>query len=213
MTPQSIPIDWTASPRFGRRVSLEHTLEILLARRSNPLIVEFGTSYAYSPDGLGNAMLAYAWYAGKFGARVISVDVQPGGIETAGGILREHAPAVAHIPQFIHQDCFDWAAQCHEPIDLLYMDAGMELVCDLGYQAFAQRFIDRIPSFYVELYNRFAPECFPPGSLMLFDDTRPDGDYWGKGHFLIPQLLREGLWRQVEMRTVPVFPMVLLERV
>lgn len=204
-------IDWAKSPPFGRRVSLMHTLEILRARRGNPLIVELGTSHAYSPDGLGNALLAFAWYGDQFGARVISVEVHDGGIEACKNILREYAPDCAHIPRFVHADCFDWAAGCHEPIDLLYMDAMMELYCDPTFSAFAKRFVDRVPSFYLELYNRFDRACFPSGSLMLFDDTQPDGEYWGKGIFAIPYLLQNG-WRQVNLRGVPVFPMVLLEK-
>lgn len=205
-------IDWSDSPAFGRRISLTHSLEILKARRENPAIVEFGTSYAYSPDGLGNALLAFAWYAGNFGARVLSVDVQPGGLEVSQRILREHAPAHAHQAELVMADCFDWASERREPIDFLYMDAGMELICDLSFQAYARRFADRIPSFYLELYKRFALECFPPGSLMLFDDSQPVGDYWGKGYFIVPHLLKEGSWRQIDMRGEPVFPMVLLER-
>lgn len=210
----SVPIDWNHAPPFGRRPTLNHTLEILLERsRHLPSILEIGTSYTYSPDGIGNAILAFAWYVSRFGGNVTTVDVRTSSTDSARQVLRDYAPACADIPNIVGGDCFDYAETRHSPIDLLYMDAGFELACDSDYASFARRFADRIPSFYVELYNRFDPACFRPGALMLFDDTQPVEPYWGKGYFLIPKLIAEGSWRQVNVRGVPVFPMVLLERV
>lgn len=206
-------IDWTDSPPFGRRVSLISALDMLHERcgaiPGRPYIVEVGTSESYNPDGLGNAILAFAWYVGHFGGRVLSIDAQ--NVRNAVEILKQYAPTVAGVPQFHLGDAFDFAPTISEPIDLLYMDAGFELASEPAYGAFFRRFSDRIPSFYVELFKRFTPECFQPGALMLFDDTFPD-TFKGKGEFLIPYLLDNG-WRLVEhFKTVPVFPMVLLEK-
>lgn len=209
-TVSSSCIDWAGSPPFGRRVTIEHTLEILRARRAEPLIVELGTSQAYSPDGLGNALLAFAWFADKFGGSVLSMDVWQGVVDNSRQILAEYAPGLVKQPTIACADCFDWASGRMEPIDLLYMDASMEIACDASYSAFAARFGDRIPSFYLELYRRFRPEVFKPGALMLFDDTDMT-TYHGKGKFAIPFLLENG-WRRVDVRSVPVFPMVLLEK-
>jgi hypothetical protein len=208
-------INWSDSPPFGRRVSLIHTLELLEARRSDPpfgresrLIVELGTSEAYSPLGLGNALLAFAFYAGRYGARVKSVDIRT--VENGRNILREHCPEFAELPEMYLADCFDWIPTLHEPIDLLYVDAGFELDTEGEYGAFARRFADRIPSWYIEMFKLFDPICFRPGALMLFDDTDPI-TFYGKGMHLIPKLLKEG-WRQVNLRGEPVHPMALLEK-
>lgn len=206
-------IDWTGNPPFGRQVSLKHTLELVNERRvggTTPLIVEIGTSESYNPDGLGNAMLAYAWYAGKYGARIKSVDVREGAVKNCRTILETHLPEYAAIPEITLGDAYDWVPGLHEPIALLYVDAGFELICENDYRAFVKRHPE-IPSFYIELYKQFDPVCFVPGSLMLIDDTSPE-TYDGKGIFLIPYLLNLG-WRKVDMRGVPVFPMVLLEKV
>lgn len=204
-------IDWTGHPPFGREVSLKHTLELLHERRTDsPLIVEIGTSESYNPNGLGNAMLAYAWYAHKFGARIKSVDVRAGAVANSREILRIHAPECVDIPEITCADAFDWVTGLHEPIGLLYVDAGFELAGENDYKAFVKRHPE-IPSFYIELFKQFDPVCFRSGSLMLIDDTSPE-TYDGKGIFLIPYLLNRG-WRKVKMRGVPVFPMVLLEKV
>ncbi len=201
-------IDWTGSPPFGRRTSLMHTLEILDARRPAwATILEIGTSESYNPDGLGNAMLAFCWYAGRYGAKVKSVDVQ--NVANSQALLRQFVRGYAAIPEFHLMDAFDFVPTLHEPIGLTYMDAGFELACDPQYKTFARRFADRIPSWYVELFRLFDPECFQPGALMLFDDTDP-ASFMGKGMHLIPHLLENG-WRHVELRGEPVFPMVLLE--
>lgn len=205
-------IDWAGHPPFGRQVSLKHTLELLHERRADtpPLIVEIGTSESYNPDGLGNAMLAYAWYAHKYGARVKSVDVRAGAVVNSREILRTYAPECVDIPEITLADAFDWVTELHEHISLLYVDAGFELICENDYKAFVKRHPE-IPSFYIELFQRFDTACFVPGSLMLIDDTSPE-TYDGKGIFLIPYLLSHG-WQKVDMRGVPVFPMVLLEKV
>ena len=203
-------IDWTGHPPFGREVSLKHTLELLNERGTNPLIVELGTAEAYSPDGLGNALLAFSWYAGRYGARIKSVDIREGAVRNARTILQQYAPEYATIPEITHADAFDWVTGIHEPIGLLYVDAGFELVGEFNYQAFVKRHPE-IPSFYVELFRQFDPACFISGSLMLIDDTDPE-TFTGKGIYLIPYLLENG-WRRVELRGVPVFPMVLLEKV
>lgn len=203
-------MDWTGSPPFGRRASLTHALDLLEARVSHTpqLIVEIGTSEAYSPDGLGNAMLAFAYYVGHYGAWVKSVDVRR--VDHSKEILEKYCPQYAAIPQLFLADAFDWVTTIDEPIDFLYMDAGFELASDPEYGAFARRFADTIPSWYVELFKRFDPECFQPGALMLFDDTDPK-TFFGKGMFLIPKLLQEG-WQQIALRGEDVFPMALLEK-
>ena len=205
-------MDWSGSPPFGRRVSLTHALDILDGRRGRqdrpPLIVEIGTSEAYSPDGLGNAMLAFAFYAGRRGSRIKSVDVRT--MENSRKILERFCPEYAGIPEFFRGDAFDWVPMLHESIDFLYMDASFELASDPEYGVFARRFADRIPSWYVELFKLFDPRCFWPGALMLFDDTDPK-TFHGKGMFLIPELLKHG-WVQVALRGEDVFPMALLEK-
>lgn len=211
-------IDWTGHPPFGRQVSLKHTLELLQERRGLsiapanarlPLIVELGTAEAYSPDGLGNALIAFSWYAGKYGARIKTVDIREGAVRNAREILQKYVPESADIPEITNADAFDWVTELHEPIDLLYVDAGFELVGEFNYRAFVKRHPE-IPSFYVELFNQFDPACFHSGSLMLIDDTDPV-TYDGKGIFLIPYLLDRG-WKRVALNGVPVFPMVLLEK-
>lgn len=214
-------IDWTDHPPFGREVSLKHTLELLHERRMevewpvvapSPLIVEIGTSESYSPDGLGNALLAFAWYAHKYGARVKSVDVREGAVKNSLFFLRKYVGNYdedAGLVEITHADAYEWATEIHEEISLLYVDAGYELIGDPNYTAFVKRHPE-IPSFYVELFNQFDADCFKSGSLMLIDDTSPES-FGGKGIFLIPFLLDRG-WRQVAMRGVPVFPMVLLEK-
>jgi len=203
-------VEWTGQPPFGRDISLKHTLEILDARRGpSPLIIEVGTSESYSPNGLGNAMLAFAFYAGRYGARVKSVDVNC--IDNSKAILKQYCPEYADLPEFFLADAFDWAPTIAEPIDLVYMDASFELSCDPSYSSYAKRFADTIPSWYVEFFKRFSPACFNRGALMLFDDTDPQ-TYWGKGVHIIPQLLSQG-WSKIELRGEPVFPMVLLEKV
>jgi hypothetical protein len=202
-------IDWTGAPPFGRQVSLKWTLELLHGKGViNPLIVEIGTSESYSPLGLGNALLAFAWYAGKFGGRVKSVDLNAG--PNCRAILTQYLPEFCDLPEIVTSDAFDWAPTLHERIDLIYMDAAPELICDPLYRRFAERHRGEIPSFYVELYNQFDPGCFGPGSLLLFDDTSPE-TYDGKGISLIPKLLGEG-WALAPLKGEPVFPMVLLEK-
>lgn len=203
-------IDWSLSPPFGRRKSLIHALLILHARKTGtPLIVEIGTSESYNPSNLGNAMLAFAWYAKNYGARVKSCDIRT--VENCRQIVAQYAPGCEDIPEFHLSDAIDFAATIHEPIGLLYMDALMELDADRELHTYSTRF--NLPSFYVELYKRFDPACFRPGSLMLWDDTDPD-TYFGKGMHLIPLLLAEGGgWRRIDLNGEPVYPMVLLERI
>lgn len=207
-------IDWTGAPPHGRVVSLRHTLELLHERRSAcPLIVEVGTSESYNPDGLGNAMLAFGFYAKTYGAKVLSVDVQ--NVENSKALLEKYIPGL--VPwwvEFFLADAFEWVTKLTMPVDLLYMDAGYEICEEPNYQAFCKRFPE-IPSFYVELFKRFPESAFRTGSLMLFDDTIDEQDghpLRGKGVQLIPYLLERG-WRKATLKGVPVFPMVLLEKI
>jgi len=177
------------------------------------LIVEIGTSESYNPDGLGNAMLAYAFYAKKYGAKVLSVDVQ--NVCNSRSILEKYIPEFAGsenllgLVEYFLADAFEWVKTLHAPIDLLYMDAGYEICEEPNYKAFVARY-PQVPSFYVELYKQFNQEVFQPGALMLFDDTFPD-TLRGKGVQLIPYLLQNG-WRRAGLAGVPVLPMVMLEK-
>lgn len=201
--------NWNGAPKFGREVSLKSVLGILRDRVIDPTILEVGTSESYNLDGLGNAIIAFAWVAGRYGGRVISVDAQC--VVNAEDILKKYVPQYAHVPEFHLADIFDFAPAFHDKIDLLYVDAGFELASEPQYGSFFKRFADRIPSFYVEMFKAFNPECFYPGALMLFDDT-DNRTFCGKGEFLIPYLLQNG-WREVQgFEHVPVFPMVLLEK-
>lgn len=186
-------IDWTSSPPFGRRISLQYALEKLLGKGiPNPLIVEIGTSESYSPLGLGNALLAFTWYAKKFKSRVLSVDIERNTIMKSRDILKQYLPDWYLLPRMCIGDAREWACTHDEPIHLLYMDGPED------------------SSFYVELYSNFKASCFESGSLMLWDDTQPEG-YKGKGFELIPMLIHEG-WKQIYLASEPVFPMVLLEK-
>lgn len=199
-------IDWKNSPPFGRRKTLIGTLELLAVRSQawgdEQTIVEVGTSEAFSPDGIGNAMLAFGWYAVQSGAVVHAVDVREGAIRNSGAILREHCPEATRYVTFHLGDAFEYAARVLDPngpdhlsrIDLIYYDGPSEPV-----------------SWYVELHNRWA-HLFQPGALALFDDTDPQCDYAGKGSALIPHLLSNG-WRVFPVDGEPVFPMVLLEKI
>jgi len=195
-------VNWKDSPPFGRRKTLIGTLNLLAARRTEPqIIVEVGTSEAYSPDGLGNAMLAFGWYAKQFDSIIHAVDVREGAIQNSAAILREYCFDTTRYVRFHRLDAFEYAAFVNNPehdfylprIDLIYYDAPSEPW-----------------SWYVELYERWKGK-FQTGALALFDDTEPRMPFAGKGGALIPKLLNEG-WRQVPVDCEPVFPMVLLEK-
>ena len=194
-------IDWSNSPPFGRRKTLIGTLDLLAERKSDEqIIVEVGTSEAYSPDGLGNALLAFAYYADLSGGMVHAVDIREGAVQNSGAILREHYPNGTMATTFHRADAFEYAAFVNDPahdwslskIDLIYYDGPSE------------------PAFwYVELHRRWG-HLFRSGALALFDDTDPQS-FAGKGALLIPYLLGTG-WRIVPVDGEPVSPMALLEK-
>ncbi len=195
-------LNWEGSPPFGRRKTLIATLNKLAARKvDDQYIVEVGTSEAYSPSGLGNAMLAFAWYAKQTGAKVHAVDIREGAIRNSGSIVAEHAPECRGLAEFHHMDAFEYAAFVIDEnhplylpkIDLVYYDAPSEPW-----------------SWYVELHKRWQSK-FHTGALALFDDTNPRTNFAGKGGALIPHLLTCG-WRQLPVDVEPVFPMALLEK-
>jgi hypothetical protein len=182
-------MNWSNSPAFGRRETLTATLELLADRCTDPLIVEIGGSADYSPDGLGNAILAFTFFAGTHGGRIKSVDIRFG--ESVRRLLVDHVPQFADIPEFAMCDAIDWIANLHERVGLIYMDAGDD------------------PAWYLNLWRKIDPSCFQSGSLLLFDDTDPV-TYTHKGATLVPYLLQNG-WRKIPVVGVPVFPMTLLE--
>lgn len=199
-------VNWEESPPFGRRRTLIGTLNKLFVGTGNvapktgdQCIVEVGTSEAFSPDGLGNAMLAFVWYAKQTGAKVHAVDIREGAVRNCGSIIAEHAPECRGLAEFHRMDAFEYAALSMDEkhpfylpkIDLVYYDGPSEPW-----------------SWYVELHQRWAVK-FHAGALALFDDTY--SNYAGKGGALIPLLLTQG-WRQVQVDGEPVFPMVLLEK-
>jgi hypothetical protein len=195
-------ISWQKSPPFGRRKTLIGTLELLARRRAeDQVIVEIGTSEAYSPDGLGNALLAFGFYCRQVGGSVHAVDIREGAIQNSGAILREHYPHGTLATTFHRADAFEYAAFANDPahdwalskIDLIYYDGPSEPA-----------------SWYVDLHERLA-HLFGVGALALFDDTEPLSRFAGKGAALIPDLLNNG-WRLVPVDGEPVFPMVLLEK-
>ena len=195
-------LNWENSPPFGRRRTLIDTLNKLAARKTEApqCIVEVGTSEAFSPNGLGNAMLAFVWYAKHIEARVHAVDIREGAVRNCGSIIAEHAPECRGLAEFHRMDAFEYAALSMDEkhpfwflprIDLVYYDGPSEPY-----------------SWYVELHQRWETK-FQAGALALFDDTH--SNYAGKGGALIPLLLTQG-WRQVQVDGEPVFPMVLLEK-
>ena len=194
---------WKDSPPFGRRKTLIGTLDLLAAREAGEqTIVEVGTSEAFSPDGLGNALLAFGWYAVHKGAKVHAVDIRESAVQNSRSILQQHCPsAVSHV-SFHRLDAFEYAAFTLNPahpcglsrIDLVYYDAPSEPW-----------------SWYVELHDRWVGN-FKSGALALFDDTESRVPFAGKGGALVPKLLNEG-WRQVPVDGEPVFPMALLEKI
>ena len=197
-------VNWEGSPPFGRRRTLIDTLNKLAARAvdgQSQCIVEVGTSEAFSPNGLGNAMLAFVWYGKHIEARVHAVDIREGAVRNCGAIIAEHAPECRGLAEFHRMDAFEYAANTLNPhhhdylpkIDLVYYDGPSEPY-----------------SWYVELHQRWAVK-FQEGAFALFDDTDGRCNYAGKGGALIPLLLTQG-WRQVQVDGEPVFPMVLLEK-
>lgn len=197
-------VNWEGSPPFGRRRTLIDTLNKLAARKTeeSQYIVEVGTSEAYSPDGLGNAMLAFVWYAKQTGALVHAVDIREGAVRNCGSIIAEHAPDCRGLAEFHRMDAFEYAALTMDEkhpfylpkIDLVYYDGPSEPW-----------------SWYVELHHRWAVK-FQTGALALFDDTY--SNYAGKGGALIPELLGNHFdpWRQVQVDGEPACPMILLEK-
>ena len=195
-------MNWDKSPPFGRRKTLIDTLNRLEARSlGTQYIVEVGTSEAYSPDGLGNAMLAFGWYAVEMGAEVHSVDIREGAIANSGQILRTYCPEATQFCFFHRMDAFEYANCVLNPahdfylprIDLVYYDAPSEPY-----------------SWYVELHERWE-RLFHSDALALFDDTLASSPFSGKGGALIPRMLNDG-WRQIQVESEPVLPMVLLEK-
>lgn len=196
-------LNWQNSPPFGRRKTLIATLELLAERFAGvpQVILEVGTAEAYSPEGLGNALLAFGWYAIQKGAIIHTVDIREGAIKNSGTILREYCPNAIGKVEFHRTDAFEYAAgvirsghwRYLDHIDLIYYDGPSEP-----------------QSWYVDLHNRWADK-FKTTALALFDDTLP-GEYNGKGAKLIPQLIADG-WRDLKIDGEPVFPMVLLEKI
>lgn len=200
---RDVNMDWKDSPPFGRRVTLINTLERLAARKTGEqYILEIGTSETYSPSGLGNAMLAFGWYAVQVGStQVHTVDIREGAVQNSGAILRQYYQDATKYCFFRRMDAFEYATAMMNPdhefylprIDLIYYDGPSEPY-----------------SWYVELHDRWASK-FHAGALALFDDTDPRSNFAGKGGALIPKLLTEG-WRQLPVSMEPVFPMALLEK-
>src|SRR5216684_2515045 len=158
-------IDWSDAPQFGRKEALQWTLERLHAKRTpddRPLIVEVGTSYAYSLDGLGNATLAYAWYAQKYGARFASIDCWQGSIDEARRILDVYGTGQG-TAEFMLADGQTAGEIVGEPIALMYEDGPDKDNHDtLGVN-------DSQNTWHLRVVERAMP-LLPIGAMVLFDD-------------------------------------------
>lgn len=190
-------MNWKGSPTFGRRETLTATLDLLEQRRTEKqTIVEIGSSEAYSPDGIGNAILAFAWYAEHIETQVATVDIRPNATVNCMQIVAGMCPSALSAITAYNLDAFEFAETARaelDSIDLIYYDGPSEPA-----------------NWYVDLHVKLE-SLFKAGSLALFDDTAHIPDYNGKGAALVPYLLRNG-WATVDVAHVPVFPMVLLEK-
>lgn len=206
-------IDWTDAPPFGRTVPLMATLQLVANAYQNrapadgwPVIVEVGTTYANDPVGNGAAGLAFSWYANKYGAHFVSVDVDHGAIVKSREVF---LTAGLGIPEFVCADArlalplIRRSSAGTKPIALLYLDAMWQDVMDVAGVN------DKHNGWYVEVLEHLVP-ALAPGSLVLFDDAGfesnvigPPGGPWvwgdiarftGKGETAIPWLLARN-WR------------------
>lgn len=186
--------DWKSFD-FGRRNALIAALDHLLAR--GPLtkdlgyqIVEIGTSSGYSPDGLGNAILAFAPFVAQHGGKVHSFDPDEPTIEFSRLLLRAR-DIPADAVSFVAGSADLIPELCPGPIDLLYVD-GPD-----GSHGDVTGVNDENNTWYVRLYEKIQP-LLQLGSLMLWDDTLldPVGGWHGKGGALVPKLLGSD-WREL----------------
>lgn len=175
-------MDWSSSGLMsGREGQLKATLNAL---PNGPcLIVEIGTSYTYSPLGLGSALLYFAWYAKKVGGRVLTFDPDENGIKGAKEMMVEQLPDCLEVVTFYPCDGLDCVKFCTVPISLLYLDAmdGEEVMNPLGVLD------NKNNEWYVAMVQSVEPLLLT-GAFILIDD------YATKGKAVTPYLLGHG-WR------------------
>jgi len=193
-------LDWTTAPAFGRTEALKKTLALLserLPQERDFNIVEVGTAYRYDLNELGNAILAFAWFASTFGGKVYIFDPLQPSIKSAQDILRQHGKPHACIDHCFWFQMSGWKIRevlppnLRIPIDLIYLDA---FIGPTNHNVCKEPNTDK-NEWYDELYTRIK-HLFVPGSLLLIDDTNPT-NFDGKGCTLIPRLLRDGDWRRI----------------
>jgi predicted O-methyltransferase YrrM len=199
-------IEWSDAPQFGRVEPLKFTLELLHTRRKlndRPQIIEIGTSYQYNLEGLGNATLAFAWYAKKYNARFVSVDAWQGSIDGAKEVLdlygtgRDSATFLTLDGQLLH-------TMITEAIALMYVDGpsfNNQDVLNVN---------DKNESLHMQVVQNAMP-ILPVGALVLFDDTIGVKPYETKGKSAIPWMLTNG-WKILPWPWGPI-AMTLLEKI
>lgn len=166
------------SPYVDRHKSFDALFREIVARFSNPTIIETGTIRS-EEDWPGAGFFTYlaGAFLSRFGGHLHSVDIDP----HKSHFAREWT-AVFGVHVTVHQqDSIRFLNSFTEPIDVLYLDS-----LDTTEPSHAEHCLRE--------YEAAAPRLHR-GSLVVIDDTPwHAGAFVGKGARLVPRLLDEG-WR------------------
>lgn len=209
-------LDWSTAPEFGRSNAIKFSLQRLVDNfpSTKPLnVVEVGTSYRYDLFELGNAILAFVWFAAEVGAKVHVFDPLITAITSAQSILKLHGkPNTAYTRCRFHRESgYKVGEIIKDPIHFIYLDA---FSGGVNHNICNEPNSDK-NEWYQVVYNK-AKHLFVKGSLILIDDTDPV-TFEGKGATLVPFLIGEGKWERVkefpERKGDCIQSMVFLEKV
>jgi len=202
-------LDWSSAPLFGRTEPMQFALDRLHCSFPDKVqIVEVGTAYRYDIKELGNAILAFAWYASQTDSKVSVFDPLISSVVSAQDILKVHGkpPRASERVRYFRESGLKVGELIKDPIHFIYLDA---FIGKTNHNVCNEPNSDK-NEWYQVLYSK-AKHLFVKGSLILIDDTNQT-TYEGKGATLVPHLLSSGEWIRVDGFPTN-YAMVLLEKV
>ena len=175
-------IDHNTIPIHGRGGFVPSMNHIKENNIENPVIVEIGTQREFNNTGDGCSTTVFSWFVNTHGGKLYSIDIENSYIEQGKSELKNRGLLTDRV-NLICQDGIKFFDDFSGKIDLLYLDAWDYRGTDDDKRISEEK--------HLEAFLK-AEKFLSDNALILIDDIADQETYVGKGHLVIPYLLKNG---------------------
>lgn len=146
----------------------------------NPIIIEIGTQREFNNTGDGSSTTFFSWFVNTYNGEFYSIDIESDYIEN-GRIELKNKGLLTNRVHLICDDGMRFIEKFNKKINLLYLDGWDYRGTDYEKKLSEEK--------HLECFMK-SEKLLTDNSLILIDDVINQDTFEGKGHLLIPYLIK-----------------------